>query len=138
MNLEQGYNSYERLFLEYNPSVVVLEKINVQGMKFGALNVIKLAQLQAMIRLLCDRHNIPVYEVNPTSMKKTITGYGKADKTQIADCISKYWNLKRDNICIPIHYKKKDGIKEYKADESDAIGLGTCYLITECNLEYKL
>lgn len=119
---------YEDIFLYFKPEVVVVEKINVAGISFGANNVLKLAQLQAMIRLLCQQHNVRIYEVNPTTMKKSLSGYGKSEKIEIAKIVASRWKLNVDSICIPILYKRKEGIKGYVADESDAIALGTYYI----------
>lgn len=127
-NLSEGYTEYESLINFYEPNVIVLEKINIAGRKFGALNIIKLAQLQAMIRLLCDMRNIVIYEVNPISMKKFLTDNGKAEKHIVAKHLADMWNLREEDICVPIYYSRKEGIKGYIADESDAIGLGTYYV----------
>ena len=62
------------------------------------------------------------------SMKKSITGNGKAEKREVAECVAKQWSLNPNHICEPIFYKRKEGIKHYLADESDAIALGTYYL----------
>ena len=115
----------------YKPDVLVVEKVNVAGSKFGGTNIVKLAQLQAIVLLLADTFNCEVIEVNPMSMKKVITGNGKAEKREVAECIAKRWSLNPNHICVPVYYKKKDGVKTYLADESDAIALGTYYL-EEC------
>ena len=115
----------------YKPDVLVVEKVNVAGSKFGGTNIVKLAQLQGIVLLLADMFKCKVVEVNPMSMKKVITGNGKAEKREVAECIAKRWGLNPNHICVPVYYKKKDGIKNYLADESDAIALGTYYL-EEC------
>lgn len=126
--LGEAYNMYEPLFSTFKPNVVVLEKVNVGGLKFGAINVIKLAQLQAIIRLLCYEYNCEVYEVNPTSMKKSITGNGRAEKIDVAKALSLALDVNLNDIYIPVPYKKKEGIKSYITDKSDAIALGYYYL----------
>ena len=123
-SLRQAQMEFYKIFSFYEPNVVVVEKVNVAGSKFGGTNIVKLAQLQAIVLLLADMFKCKVVEVNPMSMKKVITGNGKAEKREV-------WSLNPNHICVPVYYKKKDGIKTYLADESDAIALGTYYL-EEC------
>ena len=130
-SLRKAHKEFFLIFSMYKPDVLVVEKVNVAGSKFGGTNIVKLAQLQAIVLLLADTFNCKVIEVNPMSMKKVITGNGKAEKREVAECIAKRWSLNPNHICVPVYYKKKDGIKTYLADESDAIALGTYYL-EEC------
>ena len=130
-SLRQAQMEFYQIFSFYEPNVVVVEKVNVAGSKFGGTNIVKLAQLQAIVLLLADMFKCEVKEVNPMSMKKVITGNGKAEKREVAECIAKRWGLNPNHICVPVYYKKKDGVKTYLADESDAIALGTYYL-EEC------
>ena len=130
-SLRKAHKEFFLIFSMYKPDVLVVEKVNVAGSKFGGTNIVKLAQLQAIVLLLADTFNCKVIEVNPMSMKKVITGNGKAEKREVAECIAKRWGLNPNHICIPVYYKKKDGVKTYLADESDAIALGTYYL-EEC------
>lgn len=130
-SLRQAQTEFYQIFSFYNPDVVVVEKVNVAGSKFGGTNIVKLAQLQGIVLLLADMFKCEVKEVNPMSMKKVITGNGKAEKREVAECIAKRWGLNPNHICAPVYYKKKDGVKTYLADESDAIALGTYYL-EEC------
>ena len=130
-SLRKAHKEFFLIFSIYKPDVLVVEKVNVAGSKFGGTNIVKLAQLQAIVLLLADTFNCKVIEVNPMSMKKVITGNGKAEKREVAECIAKRWGLNPNHICVPVYYKKKDGVKTYLADESDAIALGTYYL-EEC------
>lgn len=130
-SLRKAHKEFFLIFSMYKPDVLVVEKVNVAGSKFGGTNIVKLAQLQAIVLLLADTFNCKVIEVNPMSMKKVITGNGKAEKREVAECIAKRWSLNPNHICVPVYYKKKDGVKTYLADESDAIALGTYYL-EEC------
>ena len=130
-SLRKAHKEFFLIFSMYKPDVLVVEKVNVAGSKFGGTNIVKLAQLQAIVLLLADTFNCKVVEVNPMSMKKVITGNGKAEKREVAECVAKRWSLNPNHICVPVYYKKKDGVKTYLADKSDAIALGTYYL-EEC------
>ena len=56
--------------------------------------------------------------------KKYITGNGRAEKREVAEVVADFCGLNPNHICVPVHFKRKDGIKTYLADESDAIALG--------------
>lgn len=127
-SLRQAQVEFYQIFSFYKPEILVVEKVNVSGAKFGGTNIVKLAQLQAILLLLADMFKCEVVEVNPMSMKKSITGNGRAEKREVAECVAKQWSLNPNHICEPIFYKRKEGIKHYLADESDAIALGTYYL----------
>ena len=127
-SLRQAQVEFYQIFSFYKPKILVVEKVNVTGNKFGGTNVVKLAQLQAILLLLADMFKCKVVEVNPMSMKKELTGNGRAEKREVAECVAKQWSLNPNHICEPIFYKRKEGIKHYLADESDAIALGTYYL----------
>lgn len=123
--LREAQIQFYELFSLRTPNIVVLEKINVSGSKFGGDNVIKLAQLQAIIIAIAQTFNCKIIYVNPSSMKKYIAGNGKAEKHEVAQIVADKWQLNPKHICVPTYYKRKEGIKSYEADESDAIALGT-------------
>ena len=107
--LREAQKSFYELFQIYKPEVVVLEKINVAGTKFGGDNVIKLAQLQAIIIAIAQNYNCKIIYVNPTSMKKYITGNGRAEKREVAEVVADFCGLNPNHICVPVHFKRKDG-----------------------------
>ena len=124
-SLRKAYKEFSDIFAIYKPTHVAVEKVNVAGSKFGGENIIKLAQLQGIVLLLAQQYNCYVQEVNPMKLKKYITGNGRAEKREVAEEVAKLYSLNPNHICVPVYYKKKDGIKTYLADESDAIALGT-------------
>lgn len=131
--LREAQIEFYTLFGLYKPNIVVLEKINVSGRAFGGDNIIKLAQLQAIIIAIAQNFKCEIHFVNPTSMKKHIAGNGKAEKHEVAKIVADKWKLNPKHICVPTYYKRKEGIKSYEADESDAIALGTYILETICH-----
>jgi hypothetical protein len=62
-------------------------------------------------------------------MKKELTGNGRAEKGDVALALTNIWKISLDDIVIPVYYKKKEGIKELIYDKSDAVALGTYYLL---------
>ena len=133
-SLRKAYKEFNNIFAIYKPTNVVIEKVNVAGTKFGGENIVKLAQLQAVVILLAQQYGCFVQEVNPMQLKKYITGNGRAEKREVAMHIAKKWHLNPDHICVPQYYKLKKGVKGYEADESDAIALGTYAMETMLNM----
>ena len=108
----------------FNPDVIAVEQVNSGGTKFGGGNIVTLASMRAMYILAAQMAHIQVTEVNPSTMKKVLTGYGRQDK-KVMGTVASVWSGKSENeICTPMYFssgKKKGQLKGYLADESDAI-----------------
>ncbi len=100
----------EHLCAQYQPNVLVLEKAFVSLNKDAAL---KIAQIRGVICGLCaDVHDYAEY--SPREIKQTITGYGAAEKEQVAFMVQNTFpHLKA--------FKMKN-------DQSDAIAIGLCHI----------
>lgn len=122
-NLKRMYQMVRSRLIYWKPDIVAIEKVNVAGSAFGGNNVVKLAEIRAMIKLACLDFDIPFIEVSPPTLKKAITGYGKASKREVAEVLASIYNLDADDICKPIYYKRDNRIKTYVAEQSDAIAL---------------
>lgn len=95
----------ENIIRKHRPEIVAIEKI------FFAKNqktAIQVAEVRGMILYLASLHSIPVMEFTPLQIKAAVTGYGKAEKSQIYKVIKS--ELKLENI-------PKDD------DETDAIAV---------------
>lgn len=69
-------------------------------------------------------HCDSVEGINPMSMKKAITGHGKADKRFVMECLINKYNIPEEMIFEAIYYKKNPTeVKEYIYDKSDACAL---------------
>ena len=65
-----------------------------------------------------------IFEYGPQTIKIAVTGYGKADKAQMANMVKKLVNL-------PEQFSKR------LDDEVDAIALGITHLATKKGIWYK-
>ncbi|MFY9589148.1 crossover junction endodeoxyribonuclease RuvC [Rickettsia endosymbiont of Halotydeus destructor] len=74
----------EKVILEYKPELVSLEEIFVNMNKKTSL---KLGYARGAIMALIGKHNIDFHEFKPNTVKKTVTGYGHAEKHQILHMI---------------------------------------------------
>ena len=78
------FNSLNTIIDESKPDVVSIEKL------FFTKNIttgISVAEARGVVILVCRQHNLPIFEYTPNEIKKTIAGYGKADKKQIQEMV---------------------------------------------------
>ncbi len=104
------YSSFtEFLIGTYNPQIIVTE-----GYAFARNKMAALGELGGMVRWAIHESAIPVIEVSPSSLKKFVTGGGKAEKSAMMMHVLKQW-----------------GVETKTDNEADAVGLamiGATYL----------
>jgi len=105
---------YERMtsLLDHHaPDAVSLER------SFVAENVqsaFRLGEARAMILLAAAQRDLELFEYNPTDVKLTVAGYGRADKSQVKFMIRRAFEL--------------DESIELANDAADALALALCHL----------
>ncbi len=105
----QFYTGIKDIVEEYKPDVAVIEDI------FYAVNVkstIMLAHLRGSAITLFKLNNMPVFSYTPLDVKKTIAGYGRAEKEQVRFLVENLLNI---------------DLKDYPLDVSDALALAICH-----------
>lgn len=88
--LEDIYNSLHEIIELDKPDVVSIEKL------FFTKNIttgISVAEARGVVILVCKQHKLPIYEYTPNEIKKTMTGYGSADKKQMQEMVKLHLNL---------------------------------------------
>jgi len=108
--LKKIHLSTKELVEEYNPSKIAIERIFFSTNQKTAVLV---AQARGVILLASTERK--TFSYSPLEIKKTITGYGQANKKQLQIMIKRLLNLRK----IPT-----------PADAADAIGVALC-----CGLE---
>ncbi|MDH5717372.1 MAG: crossover junction endodeoxyribonuclease RuvC [Spirochaetia bacterium] len=106
--LEIIEKSLKNLIHKKNISMCAIEQVFFRK---NLTTGIKLIQARGIILLTLHKNKIPIIEITPTSMKKMITGYGKAEKIQLQKMTAQILNLSE----IP----KPD-------DAADGLGLALC------------
>ena len=105
------YTRVKALIAEMNPDHVAIEKV------FFAKNVVsalKLGQARGVVMLAVQEAGIPLFEYSPNEVKQATTGFGHADKEQIAKMVT---------LLL--------GVKDFSsADSSDALAIAICHLQT--------
>ena len=110
-----------RLAMIYQELTSVLERLQPQEAAieevFVAQNsksALKLGQARGVAVAACAAHAIAVHDYEPTLVKKTLVGTGRAEKEQVAFMV-------RTFLHVP------EGIS-WALDTSDALGLAICHL----------
>ena len=82
-----------RLIEEHHPSEASIEEL---FMGRNATSAIGVAQARGAILAVLEECHVPVFEYKPAQVKLLLTGYGKADKQQIARMLSAQVKLPDD------------------------------------------
>lgn len=78
------YNELHQIITQYQPQVMVVEKL------FFAQNVttaMTVSQARGVILLCGKQHNLDLFEYTPLQIKQALTGYGRASKQQVQEMV---------------------------------------------------
>ena len=84
------YESMHEIIRLNKPDCVSIEKL------FFTKNIttgISVAEARGVVLLVCKQHELPTFEYTPNEIKKTMTGYGSADKKQMQEMVKLYLDL---------------------------------------------
>ena len=110
--IDQVMKEMERYYLAYKPEHVVREK----GFSRFPATTQALFKIVGSSDVMAHWHKSePVHEIAPTSVKKAITGSGKASKDEVADAVIRILQIEQPNFFAT-------------DDESDAAAVGITYL----------
>jgi crossover junction endodeoxyribonuclease RuvC len=107
----------QELILRHRPDSVAIEDV------FYAANVksaLKLGQVRGVAMLAAASAGLGVAEYSPLSIKSAVVGYGRAEKHQVQQMVTRLLNL--DQIPEP-------------ADAADALAIAICHLHTAATRE---
>ncbi len=127
-NLNKIYEELKEIIDEYLPTMMSLESV------FSGVNpasLIKLSQARGVICLLSSVFNIKLREYSPRFVKKSIAGYGNANKQQMKEALNM------------IYAPKSSGIRAFLSDNmddniSDAVAIAVCCATDMSNFIYSL
>ena len=105
----------EKWLKKWQPDAVALEKLFLTNNQKTAMQV---AEVRGMIIYIAASRGLPIIEKTPLEIKQTITGFGRADKTQVTLMVTKL-------VVMP-----SDKSSKILDDEYDAIALGLTALAT--------
>jgi crossover junction endodeoxyribonuclease RuvC len=115
--LHRIYEHLSSLIREHQPDQVAIEDV------FYALNVksaLKLGQVRGVAMLAASAAGLEVAEYAPLSIKSAVVGYGKAEKHQVQQMVTRLLALPEP---------------PQPADASDALAIAICHLHTAATLQ---
>jgi crossover junction endodeoxyribonuclease RuvC len=115
--LSRIYDGLGALIVEHRPDEVAIEGI------FYALNVksaLLLGQVRGVAMLAAAAAGLDVAEYSPVTIKAAVVGYGRAEKQQVQDMVTRLLNLTE---------------APKPMDASDALAIAICHLHTAGTLE---
>ena len=92
----------------YKPDEAAIEQIFLNA---NPASTIKLGMARGVVILAPALYNIPVFEYEPTKVKKAVVGVGRAEKSQVEAMIK---------ILLP-------GCKPQNNDSADALAIAVCH-----------
>lgn len=121
--LMELFESLKQVFDECRPDMVAVEKL------FFSNNIttgIAVAEARGVVLLVAEQNKVPVFEYTPNEIKKILTGYGAATKTQMQEMVRLQLGL---------------DVKPKPDDAADALAVATVcgflYKTGETGGEYK-
>lgn len=106
--LKQLYLAINEIIDKYNPDVAAIEQVFVGK---NASSALKLGQARGAAITAILKHNLPIGEYSPRTIKQNVVGYGGAEKEQIKHMVKMLLNLNID----------------LKTDVADALAVAICH-----------
>lgn len=97
------------IFTRFSPDAMALERVFSQ---VNVRTVMGTAQASAVALLCAGRLDVPAFMYTPTEVKAAVTGYGKADKSQVTTMVTRILHLTEP---------------PKPADAADALALALCH-----------
>ncbi len=116
LRLKKIFLELQALIAQHRPEVVAIEEV------FYAVNAksaLKLGQVRGVAMLAAAASGLEVAEYAPLSIKCAVVGYGRAEKSQVQQMVTRL--LKLDEVPEP-------------ADAADALAIAICHLHTTATL----
>jgi crossover junction endodeoxyribonuclease RuvC len=88
------YQGIEMLIKKWNPELLILEDVYASGAFPQA--AIQLGEVKGVISLAAQQHGLLVMRMNPTEVKNSITGHGRATKDQVRNAVRKVLCMNMD------------------------------------------
>lgn len=101
---------FDKLMIEKSISTICLE---TPFMGKNAQNFLKLGYLRGSLNLLSFQHKLPILEFSPREIKRSVTGYGHADKEQVAKALQVFFPILKS-------------FKQISMDATDALAVALC------------
>jgi crossover junction endodeoxyribonuclease RuvC len=114
--LSSIYSQLNHIIDKYNPDVMAIEKVFFAT---NAKTAIRVGQAQGVMLLAAGQHHIPLMEYAPGTIKKVVTGDGRADKKIMQAAIIKHLGKRVTG---------KAGKKTHFDNAADALAVALCHM----------
>ena len=110
-------NDIDFLIKKYQPDCASIEQLFFFK---NQKTIIPVAQARGVILMTLEENSIPMFEYTPLVVKQTITGHGRADKTDVKIMVKKYIELDKniklddtiDSIALALCHAQNARFKE--------------------------
>ncbi len=90
--LKKIYDELAKIIENFKVECVVMESLYFAK---NAKSAIKVAEVMGVVKLCAKNNNIEVKEYTPLQIKTCLVGYGRAEKEQVEEMVSRLLNLKQ-------------------------------------------
>lgn len=119
------FRQMDKLILKYSPDLVAIEKVFFAR---NAKTAIRVGQAQGVMLYCAANHKLEVFEYAPATIKKLITGNGRADKKLMQKSVRKI---------LGNHIKSKKHKKTHFDNAADALAIAMTHAISINGKEEK-
>lgn len=117
LRLKQVFDLLSALIAEYHPDEVAIEDVFYS---VNAKSALKLGHVRGVAMMAAAQHALPVAAYAPLAIKSAVTGYGRAEKSQVQSMVARLLNL--DELPHP-------------SDAADALAIAICHIHTSATLQ---
>lgn len=89
----------ENLIKLYDPDVIAMEMVFMSR----KCNVASTAEVRGVIKMIADRHGVPVIDVNPMLTKRTMCKKNRPSDDEMRQAVRYYLDLSLDETPTPFH-----------------------------------
>ena len=118
--LSEIYDGVCELCRTYSPAAISIEELFFNSNRKTAVAV---CQARGVILLAAKKCGVPIYEYTPLQIKQAVTGYGRAEKTQVQYMVKNILKLRT----VP----KPD-------DTADALAMAICHAYSQSSTLFGL
>ncbi len=104
------FRSLASVLAKYKPCTAAVEQIFTAR---NAATALKLGQARGAAIAACAAHNLEIFDYEPTLVKRSLVGTGRAEKEQVAFMVGRLLNVKE---------------KDWALDTTDALAVAICHL----------
>jgi len=127
IRLHEIHEQMLSLLDKYKPNVLVMEKIFLFK---NAKTVIRVSQAQGVILLACANYSVEIFEYAPASIKKLLTGNGRANKKEVESSVREILGPKLDKKDLKDgNGKARKMTKTYVDNAFDALAIAMSHLM---------